>query len=641
VYPAQPVRGICTRSGTEADYTFVFQPVTRFDYEQKVDITVDATDKAGNTMPQENYHFYTVMRTFGPSAKVNSDLGTLIQDNPATAADSSGNIWIVWDQKTAVGDTDIYVGKLPANLGSFDPSVSVVANSSRQRNPAIAINGAGKLYVVWEGNDTNGTWDIFVSTSTDGTNWSIPVQVNAADPANSPSAQTSPAIAIDGNNRLYVAWEDASAGSKDIWVATSTNGTAWSRTPVATATSDQGEPAVAVGANNTAYVVWTDYRNLTTTGTDIYGADSVNGPWNNVPLISTVGNQSKPACAATGAELHLLWVDDTDTNGSIFYASIPGGLQGTIATDHDLVDDRGYAQTWPAIVVKAPPDQWSTSKVFTCWQDARWINNGDSADIYFAETASSFGTNILVNDDGPGSIQSKPDIGINKNGNPYIVWADDRSGNNDIYYAGPTAVGSLATNLTDVSGTVTVEAPSVVNLQVVIPAGALPSRVDANNITISQVSNLPAMPASYGGFGAYYKFGPSGLQFNSPVTIRIPHTSCPSDYSEYRIYRYDPSSITFWSEQGIHNPAKHSPAGVTPHYLEVQVDHFSVFGAGGSAAASNSGGGGGGGGGCALSTPGNDPDSIAEFLLPYAAFVVVLLVITWVDTRRKRAKMAE
>lgn len=640
---SQTVRGVCTRSGTEADYTFVFEPSTVFDYEQEVNVTVDATDRAGNAMPQANYHFHTVMRTFGPSAKVNSDVGTLVQDNPATAVDSSGNIWIVWDQTNAAGDTDIYIGKLPSGGDFFEASVPVVNNSSRQRNPDIAINAAGRIYVVWQGDDINGNWDVFISSSTDGTNWSAPSQINTPDPDDSPSNQTSPAIALYHANTMCVAWEDDSAGNKDIWGAIALNdiATRWTMGALATDASDQTEPVIAVGGNATMFVIWTDSRNIATTGTDIYGGDSDPGPaWVNLPVITTVGNQSNPVCTDTDQALHLLWVDDTDSNGSIFYASITGGFEGTITPDYDVVDERSYGQSSPAIAAKDPADQWGTVKVFACWQDSRWIGDGDSADIYFAETTdSSFGTNILVNDDGPGGVQTKPAIGINSDGDPYIVWADDRSGNRDIYYAGPTAVGSLPTEIiTNADGSISVIASTVDNLHITVPAGALPDRVDANNITIAEMSNLPAMPSEAGSFGTQYKFGPSGLQFNSPVTIRIPHDTCPADYSEYRVYRYDPTIPSFWSEEGIRNPATHSPAGVSPHYLEVQVDHFSTFAAGGSTPPPPDGGGGGGGGGCALSTPPHGPDSIAEFLLPYVFFVIVLLVISLVDARRGRAK---
>jgi len=115
---SQAVKGVCRRSGTPADYTFVFQPSTLFDYEQKVDVAVSATDKAGNSMIR-TYYFYTVMRKFGKNVKVNSDTVALFQDHPATATDSAGSIWVVWDQTTAAGDTDIYIGKLQADSSSL------------------------------------------------------------------------------------------------------------------------------------------------------------------------------------------------------------------------------------------------------------------------------------------------------------------------------------------------------------------------------------------------------------------------------------------------------------------------------------------------------------------------------------------
>jgi len=59
-YPEQSVKGICTRTGSEADYTFVFSPASPFGYGQKVDVAVNATDRAGNIMPEEHYYFHTV-----------------------------------------------------------------------------------------------------------------------------------------------------------------------------------------------------------------------------------------------------------------------------------------------------------------------------------------------------------------------------------------------------------------------------------------------------------------------------------------------------------------------------------------------------------------------------------------------------
>ena len=51
-------------TGTPADYTLTYDPPVDFDYGQVVDITVDASDIAGNPMTQDTYSFTTT--TMGP-----------------------------------------------------------------------------------------------------------------------------------------------------------------------------------------------------------------------------------------------------------------------------------------------------------------------------------------------------------------------------------------------------------------------------------------------------------------------------------------------------------------------------------------------------------------------------------------------
>lgn len=626
LHPNQAVRGICRRVGSDADYTFVFQPSTLFDYEQKVDVTVNAADKAGNVMPEKTYHFYTVMRSFGKNAKVNTDTGTLVQNNPATVTDSEGNIWIVWDQTNAAGNTDIFIGRLPVDANAFADSVPVVSDSNNQRNPAIAVDGNDVVYVAWENDDPNGHWDIFVSASANGTTWSTPVKVDVGDPCNT-TDQTSPAIAIDraAPNSIYAAWQDTRAGDKDIWLATSTDGISWTETQVTTDAADQTGPIVAVDPNNVVYVAWTDSRNLATTGMDIYGASSAEVPWTNVALVNTDRNELSPAGAASEF-MHLLWVADANGYSDILY----GNDANDLLVGASIIDpnEPNAVTVGPAVAITT---RGSSTKVFACWEDSRNVvnNNGDT-DIYFAEGRSPFGTNILVNDDTGVHRQAKPAIGVDKNGNPYIVWVDNRSGNDDIYSAGSTCLGSaLPTTVTDVNGVVTVQATA--DLQVTIPD--LPDGIDANDIRITEVSNPPQMPAATGGFGLVYSFGPSGLQFSPPATIRIPLVNDPG-YSVYRVFRYDPGDLTSpyfpWSEDGIHNPATKVP-GQTP-YLEVQVDHFSLFSTGGAAAGASYHHG---DGGCALSPSGGATP--AEFLLPFAGYVFVLLVITCADAYRRRS----
>ena len=640
-------KGICRRVGSEADYTFVFQSSTLFDYEQKVEVVVNAKDKAGNVV-NEPYHFYTVMRAFAKNIKVNTDTGTLVQNNPATATDSEGNIWVVWDEKTAAGDnTDIYIGKLTADGSAFETSVPVIKGANDQRNPAIAIDASDVLYVVWEEFEeiANPNRDILLLTSTDGNIWKYgssvePFQVNVVDPdTKDPHFAQNPAIAISGTE-MYVTWDEKRGTNKDIWVRKSDIGQAKfeDATRVTDDASSQSEPAIAIDEFGTAYIVWTDARNAGIR--DIYGADSTNWTY-NVAVVKISNNQWSPAIAteSSGTVLHLLWVDDTDPDASIFYAATDG-LQELLEADihDDVVDEPKYVQSAPAIAVRGAGE---TAKVFACWQDGRWINKGDVADIYFTESGSGFDdrTNVLVNDDGVDeNTQTAPDIGdigVDKYGNPYIVWVDDRNGNNDIYYAGPITIGEpLDTIVNEDEGFTLVEATTSDDLKVTIkipdqPLGVLPSEITIREI---DVTDLPALPP--GSFGVPYDLGPSGLEFDPGVTITIQHAEadCP-DHSTYLVFWYNTQTGEWSPEGGI--LANHVEISPTLHAVVFETTHFTGFGTGGFTPAPGptppGGGGGGGGGGCDMSP--NSQGNVIEYMLPY-----VFLTIVWIIIKRKDAR---
>jgi len=624
----QAVRGICRRTGTATAYTFTFVPSTSFGHEKKVDVVVEATDEAGNA-GDLSYYFWTQLRSFGANAKVNSDSGTLVQDNPATVADSQGNVWVVWDQTNAAGDRDVYVGALLAGTNSFAASVPVADSNNNEQDPVVAVDADDVAYVAWQQDDPNGYWDIYLSSSTDGTTWSTPVKLNAGDVHNE-NDQTAPAIAIDTGsavpNRMYAAWQSNQGGNQDIWLGTSTGGSTWDEMQITSNAADQMYPIVTVDENHIAYVLWTDARNSGTTGTDIWGASSDEGPWTPVAVVNEAGDQSGPA-GATSDILHLGWVADVNGFGEIMYANDASGLPllGTSIVD---ATDPNAVQRMPALAVSSAYDR---DVVFACWEDGRNVSSNSDTDIYFAESGSPFGTNILVNDDSGTSRQTNPAIGLDGR-NPYMVWVDGRNGNDDIYYAGATALEPVVTTVTEVNDVYTVQSVTDPNLQVVVSDDALPEDIAPDDITISEVSNMPEVPPSLGGFGLVYDFGPSGTVFDEPVTIRVPLDPDAPVYTVYNVYRYDPGDLTSpqfpWTEEGIRNPATKSLDGT---YLEVEVDHFSVYGTGGYVAY----GGGGGGGGCALA-PWSDAGPM-EFILPFVLFAAILSIATAVDLRRRRS----
>jgi len=502
-------------------------------------------------------------------------------------------------------------------------------STADQCNPAIAIGSDNKLYVVWQDNRSR-TWDIYVSISSDGVSWSAEKRVTDTN-----DNQVNPAIAVDTSNRAYIVWQDDRNVNQDIYIAASSNGFATETVSQITSNiTDQIEPAVAVDSSNTVYVVWTDARNGSS---DIYGAASNKGPWTNVPIVNSTGNQSSPAIAteSEGSILHLLWVDDRSGNQDIYYAT-SNGLPSSSLSGSSIIDDTSAAnQSAPAIITN------SSSKVFACWQDQRNVaTNGGDTDLYFAELTSGSRTNVLVGDDSTNSSQSEPAMGIGEYGHPYLVWTDGRNANTEIYYAGSTFVEPVALTAKDVSapsgavvGTEPASISSVDDVSIVVPAGTYSCDI---RVTISKIKNPQAFAMQCLGS---YDFGPSGMQFSQPVTITIPYSAAGSA-ALASAYWYN-SLTGALSQQGITN-IENLQISSTLYALRFKTTHFTLFsayrlsGGGDAGAGGATGGGGGGGGGCSISAGGEA--NFLEFTVPYIGLSIVMVILKLRDRRNQKTR---
>ena len=126
-------------------------------------------------------------------------------------------------------------------------------------------------------------------------------------------------------------------------------------------------------------------------------------------------------------------------------------------------------------------------------------------------------------------------------------------------------------------GTVSVTDTSsgILGAQVEIPADALS---EDTIIVISElVEEIPPLPANIVGIGSPVHFGPEGLVFNKPVTIKLPYTeedlenAGVSDPQELDVYTFNTTTSTW---ELVEDPKTVDEENML---IMIDVTHFSIF----------------------------------------------------------------
>ena len=318
----------------------------------------------------------------------------------------------------------------------FSPTVQVDQPPGFQGSqPSLAVGSDGVVYVsfsAWS-NALTGTDVFFTKSANGGRTWTVPVRVN--DDAGGAS-QTESSLALDAQNEIFIVWTDTRRGTNDVYFSKSTDaGSSFSaNVPVNdVAPQAQQEPDIAVdsAANPVqVHLVWTDYRNLGTTGPDIYYANSTDGGLSfnpNVRLNTDAGaaEQGSPAIAvAPDRSVDVVWRDSrVPAQGADIYftKSTDRGFTWVPATsvNHDVGN---VPQTEPSIAVN------ETGAIFVAWTDYR--NGISNADIYATRSTnggSSFAAESRVNDDPSQVQQIQPSIAAAA-GKVQVAWSDYRTG---------------------------------------------------------------------------------------------------------------------------------------------------------------------------------------------------------------------
>lgn len=370
--------------------------------------------------------------------RVNSDVLDTRQMDPKISVDSAGNIYIVWvDERNR--DADIYGQKLSANgdkLWPADIRINSDSGSTEQGLPDITSDGIGNQVIVWE--DYRNTNSDIYTQKIDSSGLIIGANDVRVHTYSGTADQRVPAVALDSDGYLIVAWEDYRHGNSDIYAQRlSVNGSRFweydGRVPVsASGASNQFFPDVEVDSTDNFFVVWSDTRNGYY---DIYAKKldpNGNEIWPNDVRINSsniTDPQSHPRAAVDSNDnLLVVWQNTMDGNSDLYVQKIDQNGNKLWANDQKVnLDDVLVNQRNPALETD------SSGNIIVSWEDDR---NGNW-DIYAQKLGPggnrSWVSDARVDSDNTGSDQLQPVIKVLNNDDFVVVWTSESSSSSAIY----------------------------------------------------------------------------------------------------------------------------------------------------------------------------------------------------------------
>jgi hypothetical protein len=197
-------------------------------------------------------------------------------DYPAAAADRNGNVWMAYmsfqhhprhDElrtalKEAVKDFSPYkeppggdqVLLRKCTGGVWGEAIEVTRPGGDLYRPAVAIDGSGRAWVFWPGNE-KGIYEMWAAVVENG-KAGAPMKLPGGDGSN-----IDPVATTDSTGRVWVAWQGWRKGHASIFAATQQGSGMSKPAVVAASIANEWNPAIAANSSGGVTVAWDSYRN--------------------------------------------------------------------------------------------------------------------------------------------------------------------------------------------------------------------------------------------------------------------------------------------------------------------------------------------------------------------------------------------
>lgn len=383
----------------------------------------------GDAEKDTTYISSTELTCLITTADITTAVISLFTDEVAPPTQDSNVTILVRNPSSQGGDSNSLTFTILTNP-EFDNPVNISQSSTwNSDRPAIAMDSDDNIHVVWD--KAGGTArNVYYSNSSDGgNNWTSPIII-------SQDLGQYPDITVDNNDNVNVVWTDNTAYNDGLKFSRSTDlGTNWSNeVKIPNTNFESIYPAITVDSAGNLYVVWSDW-----TYDEIYFSRSTdNGlTWSQPQdLSSSAGYPDFPRITAySNNDIYVVWevweYSTTDTIEIYFLHSSDSGVTW------DMVKNISSSSYHPDIKTES---DGSVSVVY-----------GEGGDIYFKRSTDK-GSNwsAAVNIANTDNTSNGPRISVDSVNNLNVIWAENISGLEKVYYSRSVDNGSSWTSFVDI-----------------------------------------------------------------------------------------------------------------------------------------------------------------------------------------------
>ncbi|TKD01656.1 MopE-related protein [Polyangium fumosum] len=310
------VRGVVAKAGAQDTLVVVWQSLSGTGASVTTDVFLQRSTNGGTTWLAAD------LRVNGAQGKA---------ELPAIATDDNGKVFLAW-RDARNGKSEVYGAVYNAETGTLGANVALSGGNPAEQITVAADAGGPNVYVAWT--DLRGAKKVIRQNRSNDAGVTFQPDGAVVNVDSTFADASAPAI-VSAGGRVVIAWEDTRSGLPDIRLNHSTNGgVTWqptsARADLATipGTSASTRPRVALGGASLVFVTWEDARSGQR---DIFANHSFdNGAtFQPLDLRMDVGMAGAPSAAgaadsrnpfvvtnAAGARAITIWTDNRTTAGT-------------------------------------------------------------------------------------------------------------------------------------------------------------------------------------------------------------------------------------------------------------------------------------------------------------------------------------